>query len=216
MQMVNLDGWWNRVRKELSARNAGLDWLGAITSFLLIYILAGLYRWSLKSTALIWSPLVWAFRPIRASESTLQFVRGLLTLSIYRFARWYSGLVLILFAGKFYIWLTWIEIAGKLKVIYGWSLISSYLLPESIPLWHLSAVANGLLTWMIYFRAERYLHLVNSGVAVSDNAMDRFLTVTFYTRNVLSIYTAICTLYITKELAGIVELPTIRLIGFPW
>jgi hypothetical protein len=212
---LDLDHLLDRAREMVSERDFAAATL-LVLIFPLIYIPAGLYRWSLKSTALIWSPLVWAFRPVHPGETTIQFAHGIVGLSIYRFARWYSTIVLALFVGKLYIWVVWLEVGARLSQFYGWTVISSYLVPESIPIWHIAAAVNAVLTWIIYFRTERFLHFVDHGIPTSEKAMDKFFSMTFAIRNALSIYTAVCTLYITKELSGLGQLPGLRFVGFPW
>ncbi|MGY3452535.1 hypothetical protein ACVILH_004877 [Bradyrhizobium sp. USDA 4353] len=181
-----------------------------------VYAPASAYRWSIKSTSLIWSPLLWAFRPIQAKEDPLQLAQQIQVLSIYRISRLYSAGVLSLFAAKLYLFVAWSSLKETAQRIPGWDTIAHYLVPEAIPGWHIAAATNAALTWVIFLNAERYtLNGAHYDRAQLSN-IRVFLAISFTTRNFLTIYTATCTLYLTITLATAIDVSKIRIIGFPW
>ena len=189
-------------------------WMLATLFLLPIIIPALAYRWALKSTALIWSPFVWAFRPIRRDEDPVVFAKGILKLSIYKAARIYSALILIIFLGKIVFLLTGLKIASQ--QLQELQIIQSYFVPDKVPLWHLTAVASACLTWLIFLKAENYVHRVAHLAPVSHVAMTMFFKLSFVIRNLLSIYTSVCSLYITVKLAASIDMPLFYPIVFPW
>jgi hypothetical protein len=76
-------------------RDSASVWLAVLLIALPIIIPALVYRWSIKMTALIWSPLVWAFRPLAQNENIMVFARKVVDLSIYKVGRIYSGIVVV-------------------------------------------------------------------------------------------------------------------------
>ncbi|MEH2492151.1 hypothetical protein [Bradyrhizobium sp. AZCC 2230] len=195
----------------IAARVAGILYIA-----IFLYVPAAFYRWSIKSTALIWSPLLWIFRPLQAKEAAGHFAEGIVTLTKYKLSRAYSTIVLVILGFKICILLTWTSFKSFLEALYGWSLISHYLVPEAIPGWHVAAAANAVISWVILFRAEKYLLDVRIGAPSSPERIRRFFVISFIFRNLLSAYTVACTLYLTFELAGRTDLSKIRIIGFPW
>jgi hypothetical protein len=190
-------------------------WL--VLAALPIFVAAMVYRWSLKSTALIWSPLVWAFRPIRREDDPTTFSKAIIELSLFKFSRLYSAIVLVLFAAKIWIWFYLTHLGTILHTLLGgsWDVLSMYLVPDAIPLWHVTAATNALLTWGIYFRAERYAFDAEHRVENEDQHIATFFKSAFVTRNVLTIYTAMCTVYITIRLVSQLDMPRFELILFP-
>jgi hypothetical protein len=134
-----------------------------IIHYILIYASALLYRWSLKSTALIWSPFLWVFRPLRGLENLEHFARGITSLSIYRVGRIYSAFVIMLFTIKVGIWVAAAHISDWLARTLGEPLTARLIVPNSIVTWHLAAAVASILTFAIFFKAERYLHDLAGG-----------------------------------------------------
>ncbi len=63
---------------------------------ILLYVPAVLYRWSLKSTAIVWAPLVWAvYSGRRRRIRTADRLADILTDPWERFLRWWSGVVFV-------------------------------------------------------------------------------------------------------------------------
>lgn len=200
------DLWLGRARQA-----AGLTYI-----LMFIYLPASLYRWSIKSTSLIWSPLLWAFRPIQINEDALQLAKRIQFLTIYKISRIYSAVVLILFSAKLYLIVAWASIRAPFERLPGWDTIAHYLVPEAIPGWHVAAAINAALTWLIFFKAERYTFDSSMSANAPDSGMRNFFASSFAIRNLLTIYTTACTIYITFSLVGAIDISKVRVIGFPW
>lgn len=180
-----------------------------------LYVPASLYRWSLKSTAIIWSPLLWVFRPIKGVDNVEHYASGIISVGFYKVSRAFSLLTIALFVGKIYLWVSWTKISPALTAIPNWQVLNSLILPEDVALWQIAALFNAVLTWVIYFYASQYVHDTQDKT-VEHRGAKLFFKSTFITRNILSIYTSLCLLYITFELAHDLEFPTLRFIVFPW
>ena len=193
---------------------------GQIVGFVLLgpflYLPAISYRWSLKATAIIWSPLLWAFRPLARHDDPLHFAKEIIRLTKYRIARGYSAVIFLAFTLKLAVLLTWAQLEPTSKLIPKWDVIAQYLSPETIPLWHLAAVTNASLTWFVFFRAERYLHEAEGPAPIPLPTIRTYFRSRFIIRNLVTIYIMICTVYLTFEIAGLLRLPALRVIIFPW
>jgi hypothetical protein len=94
--------------------------------------------------------------------------------------------------------------------------IGSYLQPKEIPLWQVAAFGSACVTWVMFFRSERFLLFSDSDIATSLDGLKIFFKWAIVLRNFLSVYTAVCTLYITIVLAKTINIPALHLIMFPW
>jgi hypothetical protein len=185
-------------------------------SVAVLYAFAGLYRWSLKSTALIWSPLLWAFRPLKAADHLVPFARGILYLTPYRVARWYSGIVIGLFVGKMAIFVLWYQVSAWFESWPAWPLLNHYLASDQLPLWQVASFASAVISFWVFVRAETVVHQADNKIFTEEGKERRFFQITFWIRNLLSAYTSICVLYITVRLAEVVRLPPLHPLVFPW
>lgn len=174
------------------------------------------YRWSAKLTALFWSPLLWAFRPMTHGEQSHQFASRILNLSFYKFSRAYSSGILLLYLVKLSIWIKILEITNSNDNHLGSVLIARFIVPDTILTWHLAAVVNSILTWVIFFRSESYLHDLAHKFSASDESMRKFYQSTFYIRNLLSAYSIFCITYISLSVFTMLPLPPLHVVLVPW
>jgi len=174
-----------------------------------------IYRWSLKSTSLIWSPLVWILR--EPPSGNLSFRLDQITkAAIYRASRYYSFFVIIIFSIKMYIWVAWQQIAETWQKIPGINTLNAYLVPQEIPLWHLCAVANALGAWLIYFMADWFLQKYRHEQLVPENLIEKVIHIHTTIARPLSFYTIACSLYITVNLGLRMKWPPLGAKLFPW
>lgn len=208
-----LEYWFPRSPEH---RSSILAWIVTTLVALPILIAAVAYRWSIKMTAIIWSPLVWAFRPFERNDNIVRFARGIVDLSMSRFGRIYSGFVILFCAVKCLIFVFWLRLDQALVALLRTPGIESYLAPASIPLWHVTAFLSACITWVVFFRSERFLLLSGSAVHASSNSFRLFIQGAFVLWNFFSIYSAVCMLYITNRLVGSIEIPALSFVVFPW
>jgi hypothetical protein len=179
----------------------------------IIFVPAYLYRWPLKSTALIWSPLLWVAGNIAEVSDLPRFVKNVVTLTSYKASRLYSGVIIIVFGAKIWLYVAFSQIEGVLNSTPGWQVLQFYILPKEIPGWQIAAVANSILAIFIFFQAERHVPDLQGGVKEISALQRRFRTL-LAARNFLTIYTIFCSLYITCDIAAHSTLPRLRI--FPW
>jgi hypothetical protein len=184
--------------------------------FVIIYTPAIAYRWSVKSTAVIWSPLLWIFKPFKGPESLMHFARGVVTLAVYKITRAYSILILCLFTTKVTTWIFWHYWENTLRKIPGWFIVDSYLMADRIALWHITAAVSSFLSLWIWVQATEYIHDFESGKDVPTAWFERVFRASFVSRNFLGVYTALCTVYITISIASKLDLPPLHILVFPW
>jgi hypothetical protein len=123
-----------------------------------VFVIAVAYRYSLKSTALIWSPLVWIAGSMSLESGLPRYFHHMIYDSSYRIARIYSALVILLFGGKLYL-LVCIERWGAyLNEMPGWTILSYYVAPHALPVWHIAAALNAILSFVLLFIAERHVN----------------------------------------------------------
>jgi hypothetical protein len=115
------------------------------------------YRWSLKSTAALWLPLIWIV--IQARPGT-QVIARLVVMTRSAWAKTmlaYSALVLLAFLAKLAlllgIWhLANLDWLGPLGVA-----ASRLAAPFQLPLWQIAGALNALLAWLFFFQADRHI-----------------------------------------------------------
>lgn len=179
----------------------------------LLFIPALVYRWSLKSTALIWSPLIYVLHSTFEKGTSLLFrLESITTLGLYRVIRWYSGIVLLMFAAKLWLFFAWSRLAYWWAELPGVNLLNLYVVPTEVPAWHITAVFNALVAFVIYLVADHELFKLKRDLPVSEKAVDGFIRGATFVRGLSSIYTIGCTLWVTVDAARQMPWPGVG----PW
>jgi hypothetical protein len=173
------------------------------------------YRWALKSTAVLWLPLIWIIVQSR-SRDIFARLAVIARSSWARLTLGYSVVVLVAFL-------------VKLALLYGYwrfpSLSSLGQLgaaatkladPVRLPLWQVASAFNAALAWVFYFHAD--MHLLTRGTAEAwpEKWIKREYSAVTATRWIITFYTLACTFYITTTVAWSTQWPTVQLILFPW
>lgn len=206
---------WRYTKPVLQEWTKGRHYRGALIMLFFIYLVGASYRWSVKCSALVWSPLVWVFRPLKGSANPLYVAEGVVHLGVNKIARTYSAVVLIIMASKIYLFVFYTQLERYLAKIPGWGVFSSYISPDSVALWHIAAALSAIISWWMYAKASQYLYDAKYG-DLDSQKIKSFFEFTFYTRNVLGAYTSVCICYITLALTNRLTLPHVRFIIFPW
>ena len=116
--------------------------------WILVRLPAYAYRWSLKSTAWVWSALLWVVHPIRQTDDVRRFMNGIRNLAVSRWMWWYSLGVAILFLLKIYIYNFSLHWACRLEQYAAWSVAKHYALLDALPPWQIAAAINsGFTVW---------------------------------------------------------------------
>jgi hypothetical protein len=132
---------------------------------------------------------------------------------VYKFSRVLAAFAILLFVGKVAIFIAVYNITKTVAAPVIGTVLERYVEPETLPAWQIASAINAVLTWWIFFYSQRYLLEPDwSGRVVS---VDNFYRITFTVRNVLSVYTSLCLLYITASISGHIRFP-IRIIFLPF
>jgi hypothetical protein len=180
-------------------------------------IAAAIYRFSLKSTALIWSPLLWAVKPITSREEVIVTLKRIKEQPMIKAGRAYSLIVVSAFAAKLWLLYEWITLKSHYAASKILVSLEPYIVPDQIPIWHVASVCNAVLTVVVvYGLAVWYLKEAEIGAEIPTSSLRIFLNTVFTLRNLLTIYTSLCALYITVQTAAKWDLPPLKARLFPW
>jgi hypothetical protein len=181
-----------------------------------IILLALMFRFAVKSTALIWLPLLWIIRQSQPGKQVLDRIFVQVNQPWYKVMLGYSVMVIVAIFFKvaliFGVWrfppLDWLGPLG----VFGTRLVA----PFELPLWHITSAFNALLAWVFFFLAKHHLVAKNfSTEAWPEPWIKREYVAFQVVRTTLSLYTIACTFYIAAATAWQTEWPPIRLILFP-
>ena len=202
-------------------RTEFLDWvvlfLAAPLYFAFVFLPAFLYRLSVKATSLIYSPLIYVVHSSYLRDP-YEMLRDVHELALHRRMRIYSGFVLLMFASKLYLYVSWYQLSDRWQSIPSIEMINAFVVPDAVAPWHLAAVINALLTWFLFFYAD---YIVTRHRRSPEKAVDRlwvgnFFGTIWFVRGILSVYTISCVLYISASLLPTVHWPPLGPSLFPW
>jgi hypothetical protein len=176
----------------------------------MLFVLAIVYRWSLKGSALIYSPLIWIVHSSTA-RSLRDHLQDIHELVIYRVARRVGLIVLALFAFKLCVWHSSLQ-----NEIFGNKFVRAVFMPDAFPAWQIASAANAVLAWALYFAADWVLAYWKRGVRINDWAIEQTLRWLSLGRGILSVYTISCCIYLAASLSGRFGLPRMGTGLLPW
>lgn len=186
--------------------------------FIIGYMLSVIYRWSLKSTSIAWSPLIWIIVSSRTTGQVRFRLYEICNLAMYKTMRIYSAIVFTVFCWKVAILLGWTTLSGVTAGLSESSLILPYVAPRELPLWQVAAALSSLLAWGLYFLADAHLKAIEGGNPnrTTEATIKVQIAAIAVLRNTLALYTIACTLYITWQIAADLEWPVVEVVLFPW
>ena len=184
-----------------------MRWLPAAQFTLLIALPAWLYRWSLKGTFLLYSPLVWvAHRSFK--DSPWERLRDIREIAFHRLVRGYSVLVFVMLLSRmamdilFPSWRSlWIGLpfAAQFDAVLGSHMGVA---PHVPPLWQIAMGANAILAWVIYFYADWVLTRHARRSLPNEHSVDGVLRTVWFLRTSLSVYVILSGIYAAAVLTG--------------
>lgn len=218
--------FWNDMRAALhspgsqyadrSAIFRRLVTVGWLVQACCIYVPAIAYRLSLKSTGLLWSPLLWFVsipaKPRPADQRLRLFLRSPFVWASLA----YSVVVIIAFIAKVAVYDLMTGSAERYKGTFLEEVICEYAVPGQIPLWQLFMFANAVLLYGISFFARHQLVRLEEGMAFSPSFVNVVMRTVLVLRNIVTLYVCSCTFYITGRLALNITLPPLGTKVFPW
>ena len=191
--------------------------VNAMLYFITIIVASFLYRWTMKSTAIVYTPLLWlvwsTFRKMPDIAAGLRRLRGG---DLTKVVVFYSFIVIGGFVVKFILMVKWDNFAAWWNSTPLTDFLSIYVAPAEIPLWQLAAFINAFWAIGIFIFAGEALWGMDSGTPWSPKRVEFVLRVSSFGRCVLTLYTITCTVYLTVQEASSWNFPTLGTKLFPW
>jgi len=183
----------------------------------LVCIPAFAYRWSIKSTALIWFPLLWAMRSTKEVDGPLQS-----SLAVYRrdpvtkIVVGVSIAAIVGFIVKIILHYEWAGFAawwneGPLRQFF-----ALYVSPLEIQKWQIAMAINSAIAIVMYILAGSWLVRLEHERMTEETWPRRVFKTGLFIRPILSCYTIACMIYITIIAAWELEWPLLGEKWFPW
>lgn len=200
-----------------------LAWITAPWIVIIFVVPAVCFRLSLKSTALLWVPLLWALRPVKpAAEAWSAHLKLKATSDINRLVAIFSTLVLSGFVAKYLLFATEHELALRAAAWHGWlgqrlgEFVAALVRPGEFPIWQFASAANSVLALLAFFLVRAWLRRDEVGLPASDARIDRTLGLIFFFRRLFTCYVIVCNGVVVLQLARTLPLPQIGWKLFPW
>jgi hypothetical protein len=175
---------------------------------------------SLKSTAIVWLPLIWIIVWIRRKQEIDLAVRLSLInkSSPGRFVFLFSCLVIAIFIVKLLLFNSINTLSDWWNTLSVVPLVIEIVAPFAIPPWQLASVLNSGISIFLFMRAsqgliflqnpERYTHQLRS--------IDLVISTCMVIKLIISLYTISCLLYILSSQFPEWQLPPLENRIFPW
>ncbi len=194
-------------------------------------LIAFAYRLSLKSTALVWFPLLWALWPVKpADREWRQQLEIGAELGKTRFVGAVSTLCFLLLAAKYVLWTGRHELVLKAEawedLLRSWSpaladsalaeALVGYVRPGAFPLWQVATLLNSILGLFVWWKLRTWLAHFRHNAAPSDESITRTFAVAFFFRRLLTSYVIVCNGFMALQLACRLPVPEIGWKMFPW
>lgn len=183
----------------------------------LTIISAFVYRWSLKSTAIIWFPLLWATNPVRNVNKPLKSIFDIYSRNpITKIVLIVSTTCIIGFITKivlFNLWTGFLDWWSSSTLLEFFSL---YAVPSEIQIWQVTIFLNSVIAICMYIFVRQNLIRIEHNDLANVMLPRQIFRVGMFVRRLLTCYTIICTLYITIRAASDWQLPALGTKLFPW
>jgi hypothetical protein len=173
------------------------------------------FRWAIKSTSVIWLPLLWIIFQAKPGAKVIDRVKLSVGTALSKVILAYSTFTLAFFVLKLTpilaaLWVFNLNWLGPPGIF-----LTRLVAPFDLPLWQVAAGVNAILAWFLFFRADWHLRAQGT----TEELPERRLQLEYVTfkaiRTILSVYSIICTFYIGAATAFETEWPPIRFILFP-
>lgn len=183
----------------------------------MIILPAFAYRWSLKSTAIIWFPLLWAMHSVRGAGKPLRTYLPIYLLDPFSLIVLCVSIVAITgFAAKIVLWNAWTGFVDWWNTTPVLRTLSLYVSPGEIQWWQVSMAINAMIAIVMYLLAWRWLLRLKHRELTDETMPRRVFQVGLFIRSILSAYTIASMLYITIRAAFDWNLPPLGSKLFPW
>lgn len=176
-----------------------------------------LYRWSLKSTAIIWFPLLWALRPVGPGDEPLKVRLSLFEKSdLLRIVLFVSAAALLLFAGKLIFWNELAQASNTWNESIGGRILTIHVAPGVIEWWQIATALNSAIAIGLWLYVRSCLRHDEAGVPRRETVVESLLAWGLFVRRLLTSYTIVCVGYLYLREAVTWQLPPLGGKLFPW
>lgn len=186
----------------------------------ILYLPAFFYRLSLKSSALFWLPIIWIASQVRESGSAQLRTTRIRTLPLQPVMRIWSGVVLLLFSAKLWLWWRWAIWRDGWNAYFpddfSLRLTNQLVWPDGLPLWHIATVVNALLSLGLWLWACSIDIDLKHEVKISDRRVNNSINTVNTIRTAITCYVLACTVYIVVSTAMETKFPLPDIIVAPW
>lgn len=190
---------------------------------LTVAVVAASIRISVKATAIVWLPLLWALKPPKLkADPWVAHLKLLARGDFTRLVVGFSALTLLLMLGKYVLLWAGHDLAVKGAAGLPWvggrlsEFLDAFIRPGEVPIWQVSAAVNAVLAITAWLLARHWLLRAESGLAINEPGIDRTLAWMLGVRRVLTSYAIVCNFYAAWHLAQKMPLPSIGSKLFPW
>lgn len=168
-----------------------------VVAMIAAHVLAWWYRWSLKSTAIVWLPLLYIAADVAPRNwSAERRLRTIYTSAMGKVARAYAVVVAVLLLVKFGAQVVSYKAIAALEQRHEWLRVLEPLVrPIDVPVWQVCSLVNAFAAWGIYFFSDWQLRKREYDEGWADKTVDYCLSGTILARWGITVYTSFCTLY---------------------
>lgn len=159
---------------------------------------AALYRYSLKSTAVIYHPLAYLIETSFFTDPR-ELLENICEVKLSKMQRAIALGTLVAFGAKIVVYSAWRSLPDRWADIPFFDFVNAVIVPDSIPRWQVAGVVNGVLAFVIYFMADKQLRS-NPDSATSIRLIQ-------FVRSLLSVYTIVCLVLILIQHRDSIQLP---------
>lgn len=186
-------------------------------AFIVLFVPALLYRWSLKATSIIYAPLVFVAHSTFSEGKNLRTKLELIRRGdLSRIRVLYGIAAIAAFLVKLVLMAKWNGFAAWWNGNPITEFLAIYVAPSEIPKWQLAELANSALAIGSMFFARHALLRSDLGHPFPETPVKRILGFVSGLRWVLALYAIICTAYITMSEATHWHLPALGVKWWPW
>ena len=181
------------------------------------------FRLSLKSTALIWAPLIWAVSPTKpADEEWRAHLKLRATSDFSCIVAIFSIVVLLGFISKYGLFIAEHELARHFAAWQSWfgpglgEFAAAFFRPGEFPIWQFASAINSVLAIILFLKFRSWLRRAEVNLPMPDARIDQTLAAMYFFRRLLTSYAVICNGVIAFQLARKLPMPEIGSRLFPW
>jgi hypothetical protein len=173
---------------------------------------------AVKSTAILWLPLLWIIYQANPGERIIDRVDHQTHAPWNRLMLIYSSVVLISCGLKMALYTEAWKFGNLEQFGRAGELVTRLVAPVELPGWQVASAINAVLAWAFIFWAVPQLraHRIQSTEARSEVSLRREYSSFQAVRTTLSLYSIACTFYIAASTAWQTQWPGIHFVLFPW